>query len=149
MTMSTTNVIPYLFFSGRCEEAIAFYQRTIGAEPGMMMRFDESPQPPPAEMLQTGFEKKVMHAEIRVGGATIFCSDGCDDQSTFSGFSLVLHVASEAEAEHKFAALAEGGKVTMPLAKTFWSPKYGMLTDKFGVGWMVMVPEERSPAARG
>lgn len=144
--MSTTNVIPYLFYSGRCEEAIAFYQAAIGAEPGMVMRFNESPQPTPPEMLQPGFEKKVMHAEFRVGGATIFCSDGCDDKSTFSGFSLVLHVPSEAEAEQKFAALAEGGKVTMPLAKTFWSPKYGMLTDKFGVGWMVMVPGEQGSA---
>lgn len=138
--MATTNILPYLFFSGRCEEAIAFYQSAIDAKPGMMMRFSDSPAPPPPGTLQAGFENKVMHAEFCVGGATILCSDGCDDKEKFGAFSLVLHTPTEAEAERAFAALADGGKVTMPLAPTFWSPKYGMLTDKFGVSWMVMVP---------
>ena len=134
------NIQPYLFFSGRCEEAIEFYRTAIGAEVEMVMRFNESPEPTPPEILQPGFETKVMHASFRVGDATILCSDGCDDKTKFSGFSLVLHVPTEEDADRAFAALADGGNVTMPLTKTFWSPKYGMLTDKFGVGWMVMVP---------
>src|SRR5690606_8021681 len=132
------------FFSGRCDEAIAFYQSAIGAKPGMLMRFNESPAPPPPGTLQAGFESKVMHAEFTVGETRVLCSDGCDDKAKSGGFSLVFQTPSAAEAERAFAALAEGGKVTMPLAKTFWSPKYGMLADKFGVGWMVMVPGEEA-----
>jgi PhnB protein len=129
-----------LFFSGRCEEAIEFYRKAIGAEVDMTMHFNESPEPMPPGVLQEGFEAKVMHASFRVGDATILCSDGCDDKSTFSGFSLALHVSTEADADRAFAALAEGGEVQMPLAKTFWSPRYGMVKDKFGISWMVMVP---------
>jgi PhnB protein len=138
--MTQPMIQPYLFFAGRCEEAIAFYRAAIGAELEMLMRFNESPQPVPAGMLQAGFEAKVMHAAFRVGGSLIFASDGCDDKARFSGFSLALSVASDADADRAFAALADGGQVTMPLAKTFWSPRYGMLTDRFGIGWMVMVP---------
>jgi PhnB protein len=134
------NIQPYLFFSGRCEEAIEFYRTAIGAEVDMVMRFNESPEPMPPGVLQEGFEAKVMHASFRVGDATILCSDGCDDKTTFSGFSLALHVPTEADADRAFAALAEGGEVQMPLAKTFWSPRYGMVKDKFGISWMVMVP---------
>jgi PhnB protein len=136
------NIQPYLFFSGRCEEAIEFYRTAIGAEVDMIMHFNESPEPTPPEMLQPGFETKVMHASFRVGDATILCSDGCDDKAKFDGFSLALHVPTEADADRAFAALADGGEATMPLTKTFWSPKFGMLTDKFGVSWMVMVPAD-------
>lgn len=134
------NIQPYLFFSGRCEEAIEFYRQAIGAEVDMVLHFNESPEPMPPGVLQDGFEAKVMHASFRVGDATILCSDGCDDKTTFSGFSLTLHVPTEAAADRAFGALAEGGEVQMPLAKTFWSPRYGMVKDKFGISWMVMVP---------
>lgn len=134
------SIQPYLFFSGRCEEAIEFYRTAIGAEVDMVMHFNESPEPMPPGVLQEGFEAKVMHASFRVGDATILCSDGCDDKTTFSGFSLALHVPTEADADRAFAALAEGGEVQMPLAKTFWSPRYGMVKDKFGISWMVMAP---------
>lgn len=131
---------PYLFFNGRCEEAIEFYKKALGAEVLMMMRFKESPEPPPPGMLPAGFEDKVMHASLRVGDTTVMASDGCSTaQPNFEGFSLSLAVATEAEADRRFAALAEGGQVQMPLAKTFWSPRFGMVKDRFGVGWMVSV----------
>jgi PhnB protein len=133
---------PYLFFSGRCEEALEFYRTALGAEVEMVMLFKDSPRPPPPGVLQPGFESKVMHSSFRVGGTTIMASDGCDDKSSFSGFSLALHVPTEADADRVFAALANKGQVQMPLAKTFWSPRYGMVTDRFGVAWMVMVPGE-------
>ncbi len=136
----SSNVKSYLFFGGRCEEALAYYRGAIGAHVDLVMRFNESPQPMPPGVLQPGFESKVMHASFRVGETTIMASDGCSAGSTFSGFSLALYVATELEADRAFAALAEGGKVTMPLGKTFWSPRYGMVTDRFGIGWMVMVP---------
>ena len=142
--MSTTKnnhcVQPYLFFNGKCEEAIEFYRKALGAEVEMMMRFKESPEPPKPGMVPPGFENKIMHASFRVGGTTLMASDGCSaGKPNFEGFSLSLSVASEAEADRAFAALAEGGKVTMPLAKTFWSPRFGMLEDRFGVGWMISV----------
>ena len=105
----------------------------------MLMRFNESPQPMPPGVLAPGFEKKVMHSSFRIGSVTLMASDGCNADTSFSGFSLALTVQNESEADRAFAALADGGKVTMPLAKTFWSPRYGMVTDRFGVGWMVMV----------
>jgi PhnB protein len=138
--MPGTVITPYLFFAGRCDEALAFYRDALGAEVEMLMRFNESPQPTPPGMLQQGFEKKVMHASFAVRGVRLMASDGCDDKSKFDGFRLALSVASEAEARRAFDALAVGGTVQMSLAKTFWSPCYGMVTDKFGVGWMVMVP---------
>lgn len=138
--MSNMVIQPYLFFGGRCEQALDFYQSTLGAEVIMLMRFNESPQPIPADMLQPGFENKIMHSSFRIGETTLMASDGCDDKSRFSGFSLSLTVPTEAEADRVFAALSEGGKITMPLGKTFWSPRYGMLIDRFGIGWMVMMP---------
>lgn len=138
--MANTVVEPYLFFGGRCEEALEFYKSAIGATPGMLFRFSDSPEPIPAGMLQSGFESKVMHTSFRVGDCTIMASDGCSEGSTFSGFSLSLTVPTEADANRVFNALADGGNVTMPLGKTFWSPCYGMLTDRFGIGWMVIVP---------
>jgi PhnB protein len=141
--MTQTNITPYLFFSGRCEEALNFYRDALGGQIEMVMRFSESPEPPPAGMLQAGFENKIMHASICVGGVRLMASDGCDDQSKFDGFRLALSVPTEAEAHKAFDALAVGGSVQMPLCKTFWSPCYGMVTDKFQVGWMVMVPGEQ------
>ncbi len=137
--MSHPVVEPYLFFGGRCDEALAFYRTALGATVGMVMRFSDSPEPMPPGVLQPGFEHKVMHSSFVVGGTTIMASDGCGEGSAFSGFSLALSVSTEAEADRAFAALADGGKVTMPLARTFWSPRYGMVTDRFGVLWMVMV----------
>jgi PhnB protein len=138
--MSLTAITPYLFFAGRCEEALNFYRDHLGAEIGMIMRFNESPDPTPPGMLQPGFENKVMHSSFQVGGAAVMASDGCDDKSKFDGFRLALTVSTEAEAHKAFKALSNGGNVQMPLTKTFWSPCYGMVTDRFNVGWMVMVP---------
>jgi len=137
--MSKAIVQPYLFFGGRCEEALEFYRTAAGAEIIMVMHFNESPQPLPPGVLQPGFEKKVMHSSFRIGETTLMASDGCDDKSSFRGFSLTLSVSTEAEADNAFAALSDGGQITMPLGKTFWSSRYGMLIDRFGVGWMVMV----------
>jgi PhnB protein len=130
----------YLFFNGRCEEAIEFYQRALGAEVLMLMRNKESPEPPPPGTMPPGSEDKVMHATLRIGTSNLMLSDGyCDGKPAFTGFSLSLDAADEAEAERLFAALSDGGTVQMPLAKTFWSPKFGMVADRFGVGWMVSV----------
>ncbi|MCA9028452.1 MAG: VOC family protein [Planctomycetaceae bacterium] len=142
IVMQQAMVQPYLFFGGRCDEALVFYQSAVGAKVLMKMRFSESPDPVPEGMLQAGFEDKIMHASFTIGKQTIMASDGCDDKSTFVGFRLALSVATEDAAQRVFDALADGGKVDMPLVKTFWSPCYGMLTDKFGIGWMVMVPGE-------
>lgn len=138
--MTDTTITPYLFFGGRCEEALEFYRTALGAEVEMLMRFDESPDQPPPGMLQPGFEKKVMHASFRVRGVPLMASDGCDDRLNFSGFRLALSAPTEAEARQAFDALADGGNVEMPLGRTFWSPCYGMVTDRFGLEWMVMVP---------
>lgn len=137
--MSKPLVQPYLFFGGNCEEALDFYRSALGATVEMVMHFKDSPEPPPPGVLQPGFENKVMHAGFRIGDTTIMASDGCGEGSTFSGFSLSLTVPTVAEAERAFAALAQGGRVEMALAPTFWSPSYGMLTDRFGIGWMVSV----------
>jgi len=129
---------PYLFFNGRCEEAVEFYKKALGAEVVMLMRFKESPEPPQAGMLPPGSENKIMHASFRVGDTMVMASDGhCTGKTDFQGFCLSITVPTEAEADRKFAALAEGGQVQMPLAKTFWSPRFGMVADRFGVGWMV------------
>ena len=132
---------PYLFFNGRCEEALEFYRKALGAEVEMMMRFKESPEPPRPGMVPPGFENKIMHSSFRVGQTTVMASDGSSaEKSSFQGFFLSLSVSSEAEANRAFAALADGGQVRMPLAKTFWSPRFGMVVDRFGIGWMISVP---------
>jgi PhnB protein len=136
-TSVTTQLTPYLTFSGRGDEAIAFYREALGAEVVMLMRFHESPDPVPAGMLQPGFEDKIMHATLQIGGATLMMSDGCDEKSKFGGFSLSLAFPTEGEAHRAFDALAAGGEVLMPITKTFWSPCFGMVTDRFGVAWMV------------
>lgn len=143
IAMQKVEVRNYLFFSGRCDEALAFYKEHLSAEVKFLIRFNESPDPMPEGMLQSGFENKVMHAEFSLGDATIMASDGCNDVEKFSGFRLTLTLADETEAHRIFNALASnGGKVDMPLMKTFWSPLYGQVTDQFGVGWMVMLPGE-------
>jgi PhnB protein len=130
---------PYLFFNGRCEEAVEFYKKALGAEVLMLMRFKESPEPPQPGMIPPGWESKIMHTSLRIGNTTVMASDGCSEGTNFQGFSLSLSVANDAEAERAFTALADGGQVKMPLTKTFWSPRFGMVADRFGVGWMVTV----------
>jgi PhnB protein len=131
---------PYLFFNGRCEEAVEFYKKALGAEVLMLMRFKDSPEPHPPGMVSPGSENKIMHVSFRIGETIVMASDGrCTGQTSFQGFSLSLAVAHEAEAGRMFTALAQGGQVQMPLGKTFWSPCFGMVADRFGVGWMVTV----------
>ena len=129
-------VQPYLSFNGRCDEAVKFYQAAIGAEVQMLMRFKEAPD---QSMIPPGSADKVMHVSLRIGDSVVMASDGgCSGTSAFSGVSLSLSAADDAEADRLFAALADGGQVTMPLAKTFFASKFGMVTDRFGVNWMVM-----------
>lgn len=130
---------PYLFFNGRCDEAIEFYKNALGAEVVMLMRYKESPEPHPPGMVPPGWDNKIMHTTLRIGNATVMASDGCSEGPNFKGFSLSLTAANETEAGRFFGALAEGGQVHMPLGKTFWSPCFGMVADRFGVGWMVTV----------
>jgi PhnB protein len=137
--MSKPIVEPYLFFNGNCEQAVAFYRNALDAKVEMMMRFKESPESPPPGTVPPGWDDKIMHASFRVGETMVMASDGCEEGAGFSGFSLTLAVATEIEADRYFNALADGGKVTMPLGKTFWSPRFGMLQDRFGVGWMINV----------
>jgi PhnB protein len=133
-------VQPYLFFEGRSEEAAEFYRRTLGAEVTMMVRYKDSPEPPPPGMVPPGSENKVMHMSLRIGDTVVMGSDGnCAGKPSFQGFSLSLTVKDSAEADRVFAALANGGKVQMPPGKTFFSPRFGMVTDRFGVAWMVIV----------
>ena len=132
----------YLFFEGRCEEALDFYRRALGAEVDMVMRYKDSPDPCPEGMIPPGAEEKVMHASFRIGESTLMASDGrCSGQPAFQGVAQSLTVADEAEADRVFAALGDGGTVIMPLGKTFFSPRFGMVTDRFGVSWMVIVLE--------
>ncbi len=131
---------PYLFFGGRCEEALEFYESALGAKRVMLMRFEEAPDQPPEDMLAPGWEKKVMHAAIYIGDSMVMMSDGCGpEDGKFIGFRLSIGTDCEEESKQFFDALSEDGSVEMPLGKTFWSPCYGMCTDKFGVGWMVSV----------
>jgi PhnB protein len=140
-------VQPYLFFDGKCEEALEFYKKALDANVEMMMRFKENPEPPqPGDENCAGavptmdMAEKIMHASFKVGDALVMASDGmCQGKPAFQGVSLALTVKTEAEADKRFAALAEGGQVQMPLGKTFFSPKFGVVADKFGVSWMVIV----------
>jgi PhnB protein len=134
-------VQPYLFFDGRCEEAIEFYRKTIGAEVGMLMRWKDMPQGCAEGAVPPGSENKVMHAALRIGEATVLASDGqCSGKPSFQGFGLSLDASSDAEAKWLFDALSEGGKVQMPMDKTFFASSFGMVADKFGVLWMVIKP---------
>jgi PhnB protein len=139
-------VQPYLFFNGRCDEAIEFYKKALGAEQVMLMRFKQAPD---QSMVPPGGGDKIMHARLKIADTVIYLSDGmCSGQQSFEGFNLSVTVADDAEAERRFNALAEGGEVRMPLDKTFFSPKFGAVADKFGVGWMIYVEptEEYRPA---
>jgi PhnB protein len=131
---------PYLFFDGRCEEAIEFYRKTLRAEVIALLRFTDCPETPAPGMVPPGSENKIMHAALRIGDSTVLASDGqCQGKSSFQGISLSLTVPDEAAADRTFAALGDGGQVQMPLSKTFFSPRFGMVADKFGVSWMVYV----------
>jgi PhnB protein len=133
-------VQPYLFFDGRCEEAVDFYRKALGAEVTALMRYKDCPDTPPPGMVAPGSENKVMHASLRIGDTTVMASDGrCQGQPSFQGFSLSVTVPNEAEADRVFGALADRGTVSMPLTRTFFSPRFGMVSDRFGVGWMVIV----------
>ena len=135
------DIQPHLFFEGKAEEAIEFYKKALGAEVTMLMRNKESPEAPPPGMLPPGSENKVMHAALKISDATIMVSDGrCSGKPNFQGVSLTLNVKDEAEADRMFKALSDGGKVTLPIAKTFFSSRFGMVSDRFGVGWMVNAP---------
>ena len=131
------SIQPYLIFNGRCEEAIEFYRKALGAEVAMLLRFKDAPDP---SMCTPGSENKVMHANLHIGETVILASDGrCTGQMSFAGFSLSLTVKSVADADRFFAALSDGGQVQMPLDKTFFSPRFGMVADRFGISWMVYV----------
>jgi PhnB protein len=130
-------VQPYLFFDGRCEEALEFYKRALGAEVQMLMRFKDNPEP---QANPTGAGDKIMHTSFRIGDSTVMASDGrCQGQPSFQGFALSLTASDDAAAERLFAALEDGGQVQMPLAKTFFSSRFGMVADRFGVPWMIVV----------
>jgi len=133
---------PYLFFEGRCDDAIEFYRKALGAEVTMLTRFKESPEP---TQVAPGSGDKVMHASLRIGDTNLMVSDGrCQGGARFQGFALTLSVPNEADADRLFGALANGGNVQMPLSKTFFSPRFGMVADRFGVLWMVLVSHSES-----
>jgi len=137
-------ITPYLFFEGCAEEALGFYRTAIGAQTTMMMRNSDSPEPPPPGMMPPGTENKIMHAEMKIGDSMVLVSDGhCAGAAKFAGFGLSLPAKDVAEAERFFAALSEGGEVRMPMSRTFFSPAFGMVQDRFGVLWMVGIFEER------
>jgi len=134
-----TLVQPYVFFDGKCDEAIEFYKRALNAEVCMLMRFKDNPEPSKGCQPE-GCGDKVMHAQLRIGDSVIMMSDGrCTGKANFEGFSLSLTVPTEAEADKAFKALSDGGNVQVPLDKTFFSPRFGMVIDRFGVFWMVLV----------
>ena len=133
-------VQPYLFIDGRCEEAINFYVKVLGAKVELLMRYKDSPEPPQPGMCPPNSEDKIMHAAFKIGETTVMASDGrCQGKPSFQGFSLSVNAANDAEAEKLFAALGEGGQVQMPMSKTFFSLRFGMVADRFGVSWMVIV----------
>jgi PhnB protein len=136
----TMKIEPYLFFEGRAEEAIEFYKKAVSAEVVMMMRFKESPDTsgcPPGP----GMGEKIMHATLSIGSTQVMMSDGrCESNPKFEGFALSISAANPAEAEKLYKALGDKGEIVMPLTKTFFSPAFGMLRDRFGVHWMVIVP---------
>ena len=133
-------VQPYLMFEGRCEEALEFYRDALGADVEMLMRFKDNPEPPQPGGCAPGSDDKVMHTSFRIGDTTVMASDGrCTGQPNFQGFSLSLNPPNEAEADRLFGLLAEGGKVQMPMTRTFFSPRFGMVADRFGVSWIVVV----------
>jgi PhnB protein len=132
------HIEPYLFFEGRCDEAIEFYRKSLGATVNQILRYKDSPEPN-SGMMPPNSADKIMHASFQLGASRINCSDGgCSGKPTFEGISLVIEAKDDAEAERAFHALADGGAVRQPLIETFFSSRFGMLADKFGVNWMVM-----------
>jgi PhnB protein len=137
---AATGVQPYLFFRGRCEEAIDHYKIVLGAEVLMLMRFRDNPEKPSPDKVPAALDSRIMHASVRIAGTTIMMSDGMrTGPLDFQCMSLSLSVPDAAEADRVFTALAEDGTVQMPMGKTFFSPHFGAVTDKFGVAWMVIV----------
>jgi len=135
------NIEPYLFFEGRCEEAIEHYRKALGAEIEMLLRYRDSPQPPPPGTLPPGSESKVMHASVKIGDTRVMLSDGhCGGQQSFQGFAISITTTSAADVDRMFGALAADGEVRQPLTETFFSPRFGMVTDRFGVLWVISVP---------
>ncbi|HSZ54496.1 MAG TPA: VOC family protein [Tepidisphaeraceae bacterium] len=136
-------VQPYLNFDGRCDEAIAFYRKALGAEVTMIMRYKDAPKPDassPCPAVDPSKANLVMHSTLQIGDSTISASDGHGEgKPSFKGIALTLTVNDEQKAQKAFAALSDGGQVQMPLTKTFFSPAFGMLADRFGVGWMILV----------
>ena len=136
------DLTPYLFFNGRCEEAIDFYGKALGAKTTVLMRAKDSPVPPPDGKIPPGQEDKIMHCDVAIGDVRFMASDGmARGTPSFKGFSLSLTYADRKKADAAFAALAKGGKIDMPLSETFWSPRFGMVTDRFGVQWMITLPQ--------
>jgi PhnB protein len=132
---------PYLYFSGRAEEAIGFYQKVFGAELQMLLRFKDSPDPVPEERIAKGWDSKIMHSSFKIGQSIVLASDGCGpEDGGFKGFALSYAAKDVADADRVFSALAEGGQIRMPLGETFFSPRFGMVEDRFGVLWLVIVP---------
>jgi PhnB protein len=130
-------VQPYLDFNGRCDEALEFYKKALGAKVGMLMRWKDSPD---KSMVTPQNADKVMHSQFQIGDTTVMASDGrSSGQPNFHGIMLSISANSEADADKLFAGLADGGQVQMPMGKTFFAPRFGMVADKFGVGWMVLV----------
>lgn len=141
-------ILPYLFFNGRCEEAIDFYRRALGADVEFMMRYRECPDSPPEGMVPPDWQDKVLHAEMRIGDARLLVSDGCSETvPEFQGFSLSLTATDAQGADRMFSALLDGGEVLMPMDKTFFSPRFGMVSDRFGVSWMIYLPPETTDPA--
>jgi PhnB protein len=135
-------LVPYLFFNGRCEEAIGFYQEALGAKVPVLMRAKDSPVPPPGGKIPPGSENKIMHCEVQIGDVRFMASDGmASGGPSFKGFSLSLGYTDRNKADQAFDALAQGGKIDMPLGETFWSPRFGMVTDRYGVQWMITLPQ--------
>lgn len=140
--MPTTQVIPYLMYGGRCQEALDFYKTALDAQVDMVMLYNQSPEPMPENSLPAGFEDKVMHASFRVGDAVLFAGDGNKEGAVTTGFSLTLILPTKEDVTKAFEGLSVDGQAHMPLSQTFWSPWFGMVTDKFGVDWMLTVPME-------
>jgi PhnB protein len=136
------NIQPYLFFNGQLDDAIAFYKDKLGAEVQMLLRYKDSPEPLPPGVIAPNWDDKIMHSCLKIGETTFFASDGCGTLAPgFNGFGLSIAVKDEAEADRVYAALADGGEVRMPLGKTFFAPRFGMVVDRFGVLWMIIVPQ--------
>lgn len=135
---------PYLFFRGRCDEAIKFYEKALGAKVGMKMRFKDNPDKPPESVVPASMDDRIMHASVDIAGAPVMMSDGMKDGGpAFGSMSLSLNVTDPADVDRYFNALADGGEIEMPLGKTFFAERFGGVKDKFGVSWMIICEAKR------